>query len=105
MSENAISEQEIANREHLAPGKTGDNIAAKRVASYIWNGSNWQRMSQPQTGGLVGVAYDAVQYTNTSTTVDTYTYYTGGLTGTLVATVTITYTDSTKVTPQSIVRT
>lgn len=37
----------INNAEHIGPDDTGDNISAKRVASYVWNGSSWQRMAQP----------------------------------------------------------
>lgn len=36
-----------AQAEHIGPTDTGDNIEAKRVASYVWNGSSWQRMVQP----------------------------------------------------------
>lgn len=40
-------EGEIERAEHISPRKTGDNIQAKRVAQYVWDGANWQRMSQP----------------------------------------------------------
>lgn len=33
--------------EHIGPDDTGDNIEAKRVANYVWDGSNWGRMTQP----------------------------------------------------------
>lgn len=51
------------------------------------------------------IAYDTIIYTDTSATVDTYTYKTGGVGGTTTATVTITYTDSTKTVLVSVVRT
>jgi hypothetical protein len=105
MSEQAVSEQELANREHVGPNKTGDNIAAKRVANYVWNGSTWDRMAPTSSGGLLNIAYDSVAYTNTSTTVDTYKYYSGGVSGTLVATLTITYLDSSKTGISTVVRT
>lgn len=54
--------------------------------------------------GLNNAAYDSVVYTNTSTTVDTYQYYSGGTSGTLQATVTITYTDTTKAQISTVVR-
>jgi len=38
---------EITGAEHISPEHTGDNISAKRVANYIWNGSAWER----DTGG------------------------------------------------------
>lgn len=40
----------IVKAEHIGPDDTGDNIEAKRVAGYVWNGSTWQRMTQP--GGV-----------------------------------------------------
>lgn len=38
---------EVSRAEHISPRKTGDNIQAKRTANYVWDGSNWQRMTQP----------------------------------------------------------
>lgn len=32
-----------AQAEHIGPNDTGDNIEAKRVAGYVWNGSTWER--------------------------------------------------------------
>lgn len=59
-----------------------------------------------ESTGLVPKVYDSITYTNTSTTVDTYRYYTGGTGGTLVATVTVTYSDpTTKSVLVSVVRT
>lgn len=55
--------------------------------------------------GQSGTPYDTVVYTNTSTTVDTYTYRSGGVGGSVTATVTITYTDVTKSQVSTIVRT
>lgn len=55
--------------------------------------------------GQYQVNYDSIVYTNTSTTVDTYTYYTGGTAGTVTATVTITFVDATKAQISTVVRT
>jgi hypothetical protein len=55
--------------------------------------------------GLTTSNYDSVVYANTSTTVDTYTYLLGGVAGVLKATVTITYTDTTKTQVSTVVRT
>lgn len=55
--------------------------------------------------GLVPKVYDALTYTNTSATVDTYKYYQSGTGGTLIATLTIIWTDSTKTILTSVVRT
>jgi len=54
--------------------------------------------------GLSIPEYDSVQLAQTTLT-DVWTFYSGGLAGTLVATVTITYTDSTKATIFTVVRT
>lgn len=37
--------ESITQSEHISPTKTGDNIEAKRVANYVWNGSTWERQS------------------------------------------------------------
>lgn len=33
----------ITEAEHIGPADTGDNIEAKRVALYVWNGTEWER--------------------------------------------------------------
>lgn len=55
--------------------------------------------------GQNNVAYDTISYANTSATVDTYSYFSGGVAGALTATVTITYTDTTKNQVSTVVRT
>ena len=99
----------ITQAEHIGPNDTGDNIEAKRVANYAWNPttSDWERYvpSAPGPVGQYGVSYDTIEYTNTSTTVDTYVYKTGGTGGTVTATVAITYTNTTKSQVSSVVRT
>ena len=57
----------------------------------------------PVISGLGVPAHDAISASFAATT-DTYTYKTGGLSGTTVSTVVITYTDSTKAVLQSVVR-
>jgi len=101
MAEGALGITEIENQEHISFNKTGDNISAKRVVPYYWDGTNWQR----QGAELIPGSYDALTYTATSATVDTFKYFTGGVSGTLVATLTVTYTDSTHATLVSVART
>lgn len=103
MAEGPIGQQEIANREHIAPQKTGDNIAAKRVAPYYYDtaSGNWQRAPSP----YIPFPYDYVGVNTAGATTDVYTFYQGGSGGTLVATVTLTYSDSTKGTLTSVART
>lgn len=56
-------------------------------------------------GQLVPESYDAVTLELTSATVETFKFRVGGSTGPILATVTVTYTDSTKETISSVVRT
>lgn len=49
------------NQEHIGPDTTGDNIHAKRVASYIWDGSGWIRATAASSGG-------ATEYTDGAAT-------------------------------------
>lgn len=56
-------------------------------------------------GTLVPGEYDSIAASYPSANVEVYMYYAGGLSGTLVSTVTVTYTDSTKATLVSVVRT
>lgn len=73
-----------------------------KVAADEWDSVNhWQKVREQGTvaviNGLSIVAYDYVSLTQASTT-DTYVFKSGGSGGTTVATVVITYTDSTKAT-------
>lgn len=57
-------------------------------------------------GGLLnGIKYDAVSVAYPNTTTETYTFYEGGLGGTLKATITLIYTNSSKTNLSSAVRT
>ena len=109
MSDGAQTNPSIDRAEHV-----DENVSAKRNANYVWDGSNWQRMTQPgassgltdtqlratpvpvsETTGLLPKVYDYMSYTNTNTTTDTYVYKAGGVGGTTVATITIVYSDPT----------
>ena len=50
--------------EHIGPSDTGDNIEAKRVANYIWNGSSWERDTGggSSSGGSTEAAQDEQTY-------------------------------------------
>jgi len=83
----------ITEAEHIGPNDTGDNIEAKRVANYAWDGTNWQRQGlnlAPKTN------YDYLDVQQTGSTIDTYVFKLGGASGTTVQTVVVTYVDSTK---------
>jgi|CXWK01.1.fsa_nt_gi hypothetical protein len=49
----------IARAEHIGPDDTGDNIQAKRTANYVWDGADWQRMTQPGGSASSGKTTDA----------------------------------------------
>lgn len=51
MSKGGNQVPKITQAEHIGPDDTGDNIEAKRVASYVWDGANWVRMTQPGGSG------------------------------------------------------
>lgn len=40
----------IVKSEHIGPDDTGDNIMAKRVANYVWTGTEWERQSNASAG-------------------------------------------------------
>lgn len=96
--------KQTAEAEHIGPDYTGDNISAKKTAGYVWNGTGWQRDTGAPTNALVKETYDYISLAQASTT-DTWTYKSGGSGGTTVATVTITYTDSTKATISNVAKT
>lgn len=78
-----------------------------RVKNLVYNTVSmaWEAQTSGGSSGLAPTAsYDAITLTQASTT-DVYRFYTGGTGGTLVETLTITYTDSGKGTLSSVVKT
>lgn len=55
----------ITNAEHIGPDDTGDNIEAKRVANYVWNGSGWERQSSEAAPAPEGGATEEYQEVQT----------------------------------------
>lgn len=89
--------QEIANREHISPSKTGDNIAAKKVAIYSFGTDGaWHR----QPTGFVDTAYDYVGFSSPDANgnYQTIVFNTGGSGGTTQRTLTLAYDGSSNVT-------
>lgn len=94
----------ITRAEHIGPNDTGDNIEAKRVAPYYFDGNAWQR--QPfAPGSMITQAFDYIGITYPTTTTEVYAFKTGGSGGTTVNTLTLTYTDDTKESLSSVERT
>lgn len=56
-------------------------------------------------GGLILAEFDYIAYTNTNSTTDTYVYKFGGSGGSIVATITIVYTDTSKNTISTVTKT
>lgn len=83
----------IAKAEHVGPLDTGDNIEAKRVVNYGWDGSDWQRQGLQLTPGK-DYDYQAITYVsggNGDGEISTVTYKLGGSGGTTVQVVTLSY--------------
>lgn len=80
----------VDNAEHVGPGTTGDNIEAKRAANYGFNtSSQWGRIPLP----LIDVAFDYLVRSNPDANgyYQTYTFKSGGSSGTTVRTLSFTY--------------
>lgn len=58
---------------------------------------------QASSGPVPSQPYDALEATYPSPEVEVYTYYAGGLGGTVVLTITVTYTDASKEVLESVV--
>lgn len=86
----------ITAAEHIGPNDTGDNIEAKRVANYGFDGANWQRTPTP----LINVAYDQVSFSNPD---GSGNYQTGTVkrSGITVGTLTLAYDGNNNVTDYS----
>lgn len=82
------------------------DASAKRVSIRSFNSSTGQwDNSSLSAGSLVWQQFDYIVRVLTNPTTETYTYRLGGSGGTLVATVTVVYTDSTLATLSSVTRT
>jgi hypothetical protein len=58
--------ESITQAEHISPEKTGDNITAKRVAVYVWNGTTWERQGSGASGKATnGYSISAISETAT----------------------------------------
>ena len=84
------------------PDATGKKVDTEQLSV---GGSTVERQRvQPSGSFFVHALHDYIALAQAATT-DTWTFKSGGAGGTLVATVTITYTDSTKATISTVVRT
>ena len=72
-----------------------DENPAKKVNAYVWNSGSgvWERQAKDLTPGT---DFDYIDCQQTSATVETYVYKQGGVSGTTVQTITVTYTAADK---------
>ena len=72
-----------------------DENHAKKVNAYVWNSGSgvWERQAKDLTPGT---DFDYIDIQQTSSTVETYVYKQGGSGGSIVQTIVVTYTDSSK---------
>jgi len=86
------------------------NIVGKRSILFGWNPNTLQYEKLTSTNGLLNKGglnlptYDYMSYTATDSVTDTYVFKTGGAGGTLVATLVLVFTDSTKTQIASLTR-
>lgn len=74
--------------EHIG-ADAGENIEAKRVGAYGWNGNTWQR--QPVSlPGFFSMPYDEILVTYTDTSKTTISTVTSKLSGVTQQTITLT---------------
>jgi hypothetical protein len=85
-----------AQSEHIGPSSSGDNIDAKKVANYGWDGANWLRQPVP----LIDQSYDYIGFSNADTNgnYQTIVFKSGGSAGTTARTLTLAYDASSNVT-------
>ena len=86
-----------------AAASTGVVLSTEDKASLDAIGTKLDTLTTKTAGALINVAHDTIVPNLGGATTDVYTYKTGGVAGTTVATLTITYTDATKVTVTSYV--
>lgn len=60
MARSGNKQPAIDQAEHIGPEDTGDNIEAKRVVPYGFNGTSWDRVPIP----FFNVAYDDMVFSN-----------------------------------------
>jgi len=87
------------------PCSTKDLESKKFVEKPDGSGQVAVRVSETGGSFLTGIEFDAIEGSYPNLTTEVYEYYTGGLAGTLVATITVIYTDNTKCDITSVVRT
>lgn len=87
--------------EHPLPFK---NTSGQGVQALVDNDGHVQ-IDVNATSGLIDFAYNYISVAYPTSTTEVYTYKTGGSSGTTVATITVTYTDSTKANISTVART
>src|ERR1041385_5108518 len=91
-----FSAETVTRSEHIDPKTTGDNIQAKRVAPYNWDGTNWSRQPLP----FLDKSYDYVGFSNAdgNGNYQTIVFNSGGSGGTTLRTLSLTFDGNNNVT-------
>ena len=98
-----MTEPTSTNTRDNEANKFKDNSLGETSVNTITEVTN----NVPVLGGSIiyGIEFDAIGATFPNATTEIYTYYEGGLAGTIQATVTVIYTNASKDSVQSVVRT
>lgn len=78
------------------------NLGQGQIIQTVFDAQSESLKVSPTGGVLVNEAFDYISVAYPTSSSEVYTYKTGGSGGTTVATVTVTYTDSTKENIQSV---
>lgn len=91
----ALSDKNLVSieaSEHIGPEETGDDVAAKRVVPYNWDGAGWVR---PRTT-LFKKPYDSLVVNYTDSTKENVSTIVTKLGGVTQQTLTVTYPSDTE---------
>lgn len=94
----------VRRDENFVPNLAAESNAANGTVVPLYADPTTHRLLVDASVGFDISSYDYISVAYAGTT-DTFTYKTGGAGGTLVGTITITYTDSTKVNISTVVKT
>jgi hypothetical protein len=90
----------------MVDGRFNDSIGDRNYDKFVETSDGSTAIRTSSIGELLaGFKYDSIVAAYPTTSSETYSYYNGGVSGTLVATITVVYTDATKEVLTSVVRT
>ena len=88
------------------PTRITTSVSDNEIYKFVNTGSGEVAVRTSSIGDLLaGVVYDSIVASYPTSSSEVYSYKTGGVSGTTVATITVVYTDATKSVLTSVVRT